>query len=130
LEWFYLNLHLLVVQNALPPRDLGVATSSQQFFRTLGGTIGVAIAGAVATASLVSTLRSAGDVIPARVFSQVSENIENIFRSDFFTPLSEEIKLILQNAVAGSISTVFWLVFGTALLALVSGLLIREGKKD
>ncbi|NLD38532.1 MAG: MFS transporter [Desulfatiglans sp.] len=121
---------LLVVQNALPPRDLGVATSSQQFFRTLGGTIGVAIAGAVATASLVSKLRSAGDIIPAGVFSQVSENIENIFRSDFFTPLSEEIKLILQNAVAGSISTVFWLVFGTALLALVSGLLIREGKKD
>ncbi len=120
---------LLVVQNALPPRDLGVATSSQQFFRTLGATIGVGIAGAVATSSLVSKLKSAGDLIPAEVFRQISENIENIFKAEFFMPLSQEIKLILQNAVAGSISTVFWVVFGTALLTLVSGLLIREGNK-
>lgn len=32
----------IIVQNAVPPREIGVATSSATFFRQLGGTIGVA----------------------------------------------------------------------------------------
>ncbi len=117
---------LLVVQSALHVKDLGVATSSQQFSRTLGGTIGVAIAGAIATSSLVSLLRSAGDKIPPDVFSQVAENMENVFKPEFFTPLSQTIQSFLQNAIADSISTVFWIVFGTAILTLISSLLISE----
>ena len=34
---------LLIVQNAVPPTDIGVATSSATFFRQIGGTMGVAI---------------------------------------------------------------------------------------
>jgi len=33
----------LAVQNAMPPQDIGVATSSSTFFRQLGGTLGVAV---------------------------------------------------------------------------------------
>ena len=120
---------LLIVQGALLRKDLGVATSSQQFSRTLGGTIGVAVAGAVATATLVSLLKSAGDRIPPDVFNQVVANMENIFKTEFFTPLSQEIQGILQNAVADSISTVFWIVFGTSILTLVSSLLIKEKQR-
>jgi EmrB/QacA subfamily drug resistance transporter len=34
---------VLAMQNAVPPRDIGVATSSTTFFRQLGGTLGVAV---------------------------------------------------------------------------------------
>ncbi|MDQ4118242.1 MAG: MFS transporter, partial [Actinomycetota bacterium] len=34
---------VLAVQNAVPPRDMGVATSSATFFRQMGGTLGTAI---------------------------------------------------------------------------------------
>jgi hypothetical protein len=34
---------ILAVQNAVPPQDMGVATSSVPFFRQMGGTLGVAI---------------------------------------------------------------------------------------
>ena len=34
---------LLTMQSAVPPRDIGVATSSATFFRQIGGTIGVAV---------------------------------------------------------------------------------------
>ena len=34
---------VLAVQNAVPPRDMGVATSSTTFFRQMGGTLGTAI---------------------------------------------------------------------------------------
>jgi EmrB/QacA subfamily drug resistance transporter len=43
---------LLVVQNEVPSRELGVATSGIQFFRTTGGTIGVSVMGALMTAGL------------------------------------------------------------------------------
>jgi hypothetical protein len=40
-----LNMQTLVLamQNAVPPRDIGVATSSATFFRQMGGTLGVAV---------------------------------------------------------------------------------------
>jgi EmrB/QacA subfamily drug resistance transporter len=33
----------LAIQNAMPPKDMGVSTSSATFFRQIGGTIGVAV---------------------------------------------------------------------------------------
>lgn len=39
----------LTIQNAVPDRELGVATSSAQLFRQLGGTIGVSIMGTILT---------------------------------------------------------------------------------
>ncbi|MFG1702672.1 MFS transporter [Nonomuraea sp. M3C6] len=38
---------ILVVQNAVPLKDIGTASSTVAFFRSLGGTIGVSILGAV-----------------------------------------------------------------------------------
>ncbi|MBO8128893.1 MAG: MFS transporter [Peptococcaceae bacterium] len=40
-------LTILIVQNAVPYRLLGVATSTAQLFRSLGGTVGVAVMGTV-----------------------------------------------------------------------------------
>ena len=55
------SLFGLAIQNALPTRDLGVATSSNQFFRQIGSTIGVAIFGAYLTNRLDSGL---GKIMP------------------------------------------------------------------
>jgi EmrB/QacA subfamily drug resistance transporter len=44
----------IVVQNAVSRNQMGVATSSTQFFRQIGGTVGVAIFGAVLTTALAS----------------------------------------------------------------------------
>jgi len=48
----------LVVQNAMPYRLLGVATSSVQFFRQIGGTLGIAIFGTLVTTHLRDNLRA------------------------------------------------------------------------
>jgi hypothetical protein len=50
----------LAVQNAAPIADLGVATSSVNFFRSLGGSLGVAVFGAVMTARLTDSLAGHG----------------------------------------------------------------------
>ncbi|HET9691655.1 MAG TPA: MDR family MFS transporter [Acidimicrobiales bacterium] len=43
----FMQILVLAVQNAVEMKDMGVATSSVTFFRTLGGAIGAAVLGAV-----------------------------------------------------------------------------------
>ena len=54
-----MQVSLLAIQNAAEYRDLGVATSSAQFFRSLGGSAGVAGLGAL-LASVVGSRTAAG----------------------------------------------------------------------
>jgi EmrB/QacA subfamily drug resistance transporter len=48
---------VIAVQNVVPYRDLGVATSGATFFRSIGGSFGTAVFGAVFTNQLISNLR-------------------------------------------------------------------------
>jgi len=48
------SLYSIAVQNAVEPHEIGVATSTSQFFRQIGSTIGVAVYGALLTSSLSS----------------------------------------------------------------------------
>ena len=46
----------VVIQNAVPRGDLGVATSGMSFLRSLGGSVGVALSGGIMTARLHALL--------------------------------------------------------------------------
>ena len=50
---------VLIVQNAVPYSELGVATSGATFFRSIGGSFGTAIFGAIFSNVLVGNLVSA-----------------------------------------------------------------------
>lgn len=51
-----MQTYVLVVQNAVPQRVMGVATSTTQFFRTVGATVGVTVMGALLTSRLHTEL--------------------------------------------------------------------------
>ena len=53
----------LAVQNGVPSRHLGAATSAAQFFRTIGGTIGVSVMGSI----LASGMPAHGAAAPAQL---------------------------------------------------------------
>lgn len=55
---------ILAVQNAVSVRDLGAGTSSATFFRSLGGSFGVAILGTVLSARLATEL---GQRLPSAI---------------------------------------------------------------
>jgi EmrB/QacA subfamily drug resistance transporter len=59
------------IQNAVPRRDLGAATASAAFFRSLGGALGAALAGAVLAAHLHGAAGDAG-ALPGGVL-QIAE---------------------------------------------------------
>jgi len=51
---------MVAIQNAVGPKELGAATATSAFFRSLGGTFGVAIAGAIMTAGLAGAGHARG----------------------------------------------------------------------
>ncbi len=57
-------IFLLAVQNAVDPREMGAATSSSQFFRQIGSTIGVAVFGTILSTTLTARLET---YLPAQV---------------------------------------------------------------
>jgi EmrB/QacA subfamily drug resistance transporter len=56
---------VLVVQNAAPARALGAATGATQFFRQIGGTLGVTVMGAILAAGLPAGVAAASGEIGA-----------------------------------------------------------------
>src|SRR5262249_48609269 len=53
-------LYTIAIQNATPPRAYGSATGVATFFRQMGGTIGIAVAGTLFAATLQGAMASHG----------------------------------------------------------------------
>jgi len=65
----------LAVQNAVPPRDIGVATSSATFTRQIGGTLGVAVFLSILFSVLPDRIQSAfGKIAPTPEFQAALKN--------------------------------------------------------
>src|SRR4030043_33324 len=56
-----LPLYIIAVQNAVPYRIMGIATSSLQFFRAIGATVGLALFGSIMADRFAS---NAEDLVP------------------------------------------------------------------
>ena len=119
---------LLVVQDSLDISDLGVATSSHQFARTLGGTIGIGVSGSFVTMTLSNVMESLMKTdlknLPPSLNIEIKQNIEIIFRPEVQAVLAPEIQKTMQEAVAQGVLTVFWITFFASLLCLLLSVLI------
>jgi EmrB/QacA subfamily drug resistance transporter len=112
---------VIIVQNAVPHSELGVATSGATFFRSIGGSFGTAIFGAIFSNVLVSNLAShlRGVSLPAG------------FSSASVTPaLLARLPAAVQHGfIAGyaqSIQTVFIVAVPIAALAFLATWLIPQ----
>jgi hypothetical protein len=110
---------VLIVQNAVPYSELGVATSGATFFRSIGGSFGTAIFGAIFSNVLVGNLAS--NLHAAKLPSGLS--------SSSVTPallrtLSPVARHGLAAAYAESIQTVFIIAAPIGLIAFLASWLI------
>ena len=124
-----LSMQTLVisVQNAMPPQDMGVATSSVTFFRSMGGTFGAAVSLAVLFGSLAGNIqaraREAG--LPAEVIDRFSR-ASALDDTSVIATLPAAVRQAVLEGFADSMSTVF-LVVGLLLVpAFVLSLLVEE----
>ena len=112
---------VIIVQNAVPHSELGVATSGATFFRSIGGSFGTAIFGAIFANVLVGNL--------SRHLNGI--HLPSGFSSADITPavLAHLPAAIHQGFVAGyaeSIQTVFTVAVPIALLAFLATWLIPQ----
>ncbi|MFH5209409.1 MDR family MFS transporter [Antrihabitans sp. NCIMB 15449] len=134
----------LALQNALPPKDMGVSTAAATFFRQIGGTMGVAIFLSIlfaqVTPNISSELQAAAkdptfqqalaDGVQSSnpVDAQLSKGLLNqdvsaaagvLQDSSIVQQLSPELARPFKVGFAESMSTVFLSATGLALIALV-----------
>jgi EmrB/QacA subfamily drug resistance transporter len=72
----FVPLFTLIIQNAVNPRQIGVATAAATFFRALGGTVGLAVFGTLFGATLATQLTArlpaAAADLPAEIRAHLS----------------------------------------------------------
>jgi EmrB/QacA subfamily drug resistance transporter len=115
----------VAVQNTVDRRDMGVATSSVQFFRQMGGSFGTALFGAILTSRLtvhlVDAAQSAGvRGVDSSKFAGVANNAEAIRH------LPEPAHTIVTTAFSEAMSDMFLVAVPLVLAALVIGLFLPQ----
>jgi len=131
----------LIVQNAVPPREIGTASSSLTFFQQIGGTVGLTIAGTIFASTLADEipiqLVKAG--VPEQAlasFSQGASQLDITGTGDLRTailtqfpqaaPIVDAIVAGIHEAFSLAVASTFWLGIGGALVAAVVVLFLKE----
>jgi EmrB/QacA subfamily drug resistance transporter len=103
---------LIASQHAVPRAQLGITTSLNQFSRSMGGALGVAVLGALLAAGLAE-------------FSQDPNALVNPEARAKIAP--EELRA-LQGALEGTLRTIFWTCAAVVALALAAAFRMPRGK--
>ena len=114
---------VLAVQNAVEPRDLGVATGAATFLRSMGGAFGVALLGTVLSNRLATNLAELlpGGKLPPGVSPDTLKGSPAAILS-----LPEAVRGPVIDAFARSIDTVFLVGVPIALIGFAITLLLQE----
>jgi EmrB/QacA subfamily drug resistance transporter len=115
---FTMQTVVTAVQNAVERRDMGAATASVAFFRTMGGAFGTAIFGAVLTSRLAHYLTEAGTALPPG--SDIANDVQVI------QSLPPQIRDTVVTAWVNAVHDVFLVAIPFTAIALVLAFLIPE----
>ena len=114
---------LIAVQQAVPREILGTATSLNQFSRSIGGAVGVAIMGAFLSAGMATNLKEAAN-LPNSIITHDDAEKLSANPNALIDPLErskiQPSKLqVLKDALSEGLTHVFRLAMITSALALV-----------
>ena len=136
-----LSVFTIVVQNAVPFKFLGAATSNLTFFRQVGGSVGLAIVGSYFGGQLTTTIPAElATAAPAGTFgpffAAAGGNLDQLTNvGGQFDPAllalipAEYIEAFfnaIKAGIADAIGSIFWLAVVASLVALVAATLIEE----
>lgn len=117
--------YMLIVQNAVDRRDLGIATAATQFFRSAGDTVGIAVLGTAMTSRLGPVIlghlpEGAADGLPSG-----GVDAGSVLDPAALTSLREPIAVAVRQGLADAMHTVFWVAISLAVVAVLATILIR-----
>ncbi|MGM7680487.1 MDR family MFS transporter [Microbacterium sp. A94] len=116
---------VLVVQNTTGPQEIGVASSGVNFFRTVGGTTGVAVMGSVLAGSMAQQVTARSKEIAeaiAELGAQGKAIAEQLASGALPTTrdMPETIRVIIEDISAQAISHAFLIGVPLAVLSLIA----------
>lgn len=115
---------LIAVQQAVPRSQLGIATSLNQFSRSIGGAVGVAIMGTVLSAGLTSYLSDVARKNPNALSQaravELAANPNALIEPEARASLPPPALDALKSALTFSIHNVFWVATIVSALALLA----------
>jgi predicted MFS family arabinose efflux permease len=120
-----MQIVVLVAQNAVPPSDLGAATATNNYFREVGATLGVAIFGTIFTSRLAENL---GGALQANAEQAVAAGITS---PDSLVPQAvkaagEPLRTAIVDSYADALAPVFAYLLPAFAIALVLAFLLKE----
>jgi EmrB/QacA subfamily drug resistance transporter len=108
---------VLAVQNSVPLRDLGAASASVTFFRSLGGTIGVSVLGAVLANRVTADLSTALHVPAGTSTGSVSALNLNA--------LPPEVQTVVHTVYGDATAHIFLISAAVAVVGVIAALLLK-----
>ena len=118
----FLQVMTLAVQNAVHPRDLGTATSTVTFFRSMGGSFGTAIFGAILTARLSTHLKE----MLGSAAGSMGGSSESIAGASSLAQLPPQVLPIALRAFTAAFQDVFIIALPVTLIGFLTALFLRE----
>ncbi|MEV1174447.1 MDR family MFS transporter [Nonomuraea sp. NPDC049784] len=119
---FLMQTTMLIAQNSVEQKDLGVSSSATTFFRSIGGSFGVSLFGAIFNNHFVSELTG-------RFGAQAADRIaKSGGRMDpaAVAHMPAQMRTGLLESLATSISGVFWWAIAFAVVVPVLAAFIKE----
>jgi EmrB/QacA subfamily drug resistance transporter len=138
-------IYTIAVQNTVPYRLLGAATSSVPFFRAIGGTVGLSIFGSIMSNRLASEFitklpEAIRTLIPPELLSSITHNAQVLVSPEaqaqlqaVFSGMGEQGAALydqtirtLREALNSGLSQIFMVAFVIIVLAFITNLFIKE----
>jgi EmrB/QacA subfamily drug resistance transporter len=114
---------LVTMQTSVVRSQLGIATSLNQFSRSMGQTVGVALMGTVMTIGLGSHLEEikSDSGLPEEEVARVVHNVSALVDPAGRAGLKPELLKAMESALAGALQNAFIAGAGISFLAFVAG---------
>ncbi|WP_327264209.1 MFS transporter [Streptomyces sp. NBC_01232] len=117
---FLMQITMLVAQNSVEMKDMGVASSSATLFRTLGGSFGVALMGSLFTTRVTDTMAERLGPEAAQAAGSAQLDAASLAK------LPEAVRDAYQHAVAAGTHSAFLLGAAIALLGFAAAWFVKE----
>ncbi|MFF4548013.1 MDR family MFS transporter [Streptomyces sp. NPDC001435] len=116
-----MQITMLVAQNSVEMKDMGVASSSTTLFRTLGSSFGVAIMGALFNQRVQDVMAERGGALAAKM-TEKSAQLDAASLAKLPAPVREAY----QHAVSAGTHSAFLLGAVIAVIVLAAALFVKE----
>ena len=116
---------VLIVQNAVTPKEIGVASSGIAFFRSLGGTIGVSVLGALMGTKVADLIGSKSAELQAAIGALGEKGKEiGLALSSGNIPavhtLPDSVRVIIESSYGDAVAHVFLVAAPLSILTILA----------